>query len=225
MAQTEPVFDKHEREAAIARAAQEKTVYLFLKRAFDIIVSGVALLLLSPLMLVLMLLIYLDDPKAGPIYKQQRCGCQGKQFTFFKLRTMIPGADKMLDQLRHLNEMDGPVFKVTNDPRMTRLGPMLRKTSLDELPQLFNVLRGDMSLVGPRPPLPNEVAQYDSYTMQRLSVKPGLTCYWQIMPKRNSSSFEEWVALDLQYIQDRSVMTDLKILFKTAIVMIKAEGA
>lgn len=128
---------------------------------------------------------------------------------------MVPNADKMLDSLLNQNEMDGPVFKIKDDPRITRVGRFIRKTSIDELPQLVNVLEGDMSIVGPRPPLPREVEQYDDYEKQRLYITPGLTCYWQIQPRRNDMSFDEWLELDLKYIQERSFRTDLRVILRT----------
>jgi lipopolysaccharide/colanic/teichoic acid biosynthesis glycosyltransferase len=137
---------------------------------------------------------------------------------------MVPNADQMLEKIIHENEMDGPVFKIKNDPRITRIGRFLRKTSIDELPQLWNVLKGDMSLVGPRPPIPREVRQYDEYQYQRLLVTPGITCYWQVQPKRNSLSFDEWLELDIKYINEMSFKTDVKILFKTIGAVCGLEG-
>ena len=153
-------------------------------------------------MLIVAIVIVIDSPGAGPIFAQTRVGRDGKEFKFYKFRSMVPNADAMKDALMDQNEADGPAFKMKNDPRITRVGKFIRKTSIDELPQLFNVLKGEMSIVGPRPPVPREVALYDEYQMQRLLVTPGLTCYWQIQPHRNDLSFEKWLELDIQYIND-----------------------
>ncbi len=189
--------------------------YWFLRRTQDIVLASLALLLLWPLMLVTAILIVLDSPGAGPIFVQTRVGRDGQEFQFYKFRTMCPDAEEKLAQLLPYNEMDGPAFKMKDDPRITRLGRFLRKSSIDELPQLWNVLRGEMSIVGPRPGLPREVEQYDEYAKQRLMITPGLTCYWQIMPYRNRLSFEEWVDLDVKYIRERSFLTDWKIIWAT----------
>lgn len=199
--------------------------YLINKRIFDIVFSLAVLILLSPVYLILALLIVLDDPHAGPIYAQTRVGKDGKPFRFYKFRTMVKDADRMLDSLLDLNEKrDGPAFKIKDDPRITRVGRFLRKTSLDELPQFFNVLKGDMSVVGPRPPLPHEVAQYSPYHMQRLSVTPGLTCYWQTRKNRDAIQFEDWVEMDLQYIRERSYLLDLKLILLTVKVVTTGQG-
>ena len=175
-------------------------------------------------MVLISIIIVIDDPSAGPFYKQLRVGRHGKEFYMYKFRTMRANADKMIDQLAKQNEMDGPVFKIKDDPRITRVGHFLRKTSLDELPQLWNVLRGDMSIVGPRPALPREVAQYDDYQRQRLLIQPGLTCYWQIQPHRNDLSFDEWLELDLKYIRERSFLVDWKIIFSTVRAVLQLDG-
>lgn len=199
--------------------------YLINKRIFDIVFSLSVLILLSPVYLILALLIVLDDPHAGPIYAQTRVGKDGKPFRFYKFRTMVKDADRMLDSLLDLNEKrGGPAFKIKDDPRITRVGRFLRKTSLDELPQFFNVLKGDMSVVGPRPPLPHEVAQYSPYHMQRLSVTPGLTCYWQTSQNRDAIQFEDWVEMDLQYIRERSYLLDLKLILLTVKVVTTGQG-
>ena len=166
-------------------------------------------------MLITAIVIVIDSPGAGPIFCQDRVGRDGKVFRFYKFRSMVPNAEKQLDNLLKYNEMEGPAFKIKEDPRITRVGRFIRKTSIDELPQLWNVLKGDMSIVGPRPPLPREVAQYDEYQAQRLLVTPGLTCYWQIQPHRNQLTFDEWLELDLRYIKERSIITDWIIIFKT----------
>ena len=159
--------------------------------------------------------IIIDSPGASPIFHQDRVGRDGKVFRFYKFRSMVPNAEKQLDKLLKYNEMSGPAFKMKDDPRITRVGKFIRKTSIDELPQLWNILKGDMSIVGPRPSLPREAAQYDEYQKQRLLVTPGLTCYWQIQPHRNSLTFDEWLELDLRYIKERSIITDWIIIFKT----------
>ena len=206
-------------ESTEAPAPIQKTgpgiAYRFIKRAFDIAASAAGLIVLFPLLLVVSILIVVDDPKGSPIFVQTRVGKDGKEFRFYKFRSMVVNAEEQLDDLMDQNEMDGPVFKIRDDPRITRVGKLIRRTSIDELPQLWNVLRGDMSIVGPRPPVPREVKQYNSYQQQRLSVTPGLTCYWQVRKERNLCSFDEWVEMDLQYIRERSISTDLKIIFKT----------
>ena len=199
-------------------------LYWFGRRTQDIVFSLLALVVLSPLMLIIMAAIYIDDPHASPVFSQPRVGRGGRVFKFYKLRSMRANAEDMLKDLLKDNEMDGPVFKMANDPRITRVGSFIRKTSLDELAQLVNVLKDDMSIVGPRPPLPREVEQYDAYTFQRLYVTPGLSCYWQIQPHRNELSFEEWVDLDIKYIRERSFITDWKIIFRTVAVMLTRQG-
>ena len=198
--------------------------YWLLRRFQDIILSLLAIAVLWPFLLIVALIIVIDSPGAGPIFAQTRVGRDGKEFTFYKFRSMIPNAEAHLNELLPENEMHGPVFKIRDDPRITRVGRILRKCSIDELPQLFNVLRGDMSIVGPRPALPREVAQYDDYARQRLIVSPGLTCYWQIQPNRNQLSFDEWLELDIKYINERSFLTDWKIIFKTFAVVLGMTG-
>ena len=185
------------------------------RRVQDIILAILGMVLLWPLMLLVSIIIVIDSPGAGPIYKQIRVGRDGEEFVFYKFRSMRPNAEAELESLLEFNEMTGPVFKIKNDPRITKVGRFIRKTSIDELPQLWNVLRGDMSIVGPRPCLPREAAQYDEYAKQRLIITPGLTCYWQIQPYRNDLSFDEWLELDLKYIRERSFLVDWKIIFKT----------
>ena len=183
------------------------------RRIQDVVLSILALSVLWLPMLLMALIIEIDSPGASPIFAQTRIGRDGKPFTLYKFRSMHPHAEKELAELLPYNEMDGPVFKIKNDPRITRVGRFIRRSSIDELPQLFNVLRGDMSIVGPRPGTPREVAQYDDYARQRLIVTPGLSCYWQIQPDRNKLSFEAWMELDVKYIQERSFLTDWKIIF------------
>lgn len=194
------------------------------KRLFDIFFATLILLFFLPLMIVIAVVIVIDDPSAGPFYKQIRVGRHGKEFYMYKFRTMRANADKMIDELAKQNEMDGPVFKMKEDPRITRVGKILRKLSLDELMQFFNVLKGDMTLVGPRPPLPREVKFYTDYQRLRLLVTPGLTCTWQISKNRNDIPFDEWVEMDIEYIQTRTYLNDLKIMLKTPIVMLSATG-
>ena len=221
-------------ESTISAAPQisidrEKTLrshrrYWVLRRAQDIVFSLLALILLAPLALLISLAIVLDSPGDGAIFRQRRVGRDGKLFWLYKFRTMCPDAEEQLNELLSQNQMDGPVFKIKGDPRITRVGRFLRKTSLDELPQLLNVLQGDMSIVGPRPALPREVELYSDYQRQRLYVTPGLSCYWQIAPHRNEMSFDEWVALDLKYIQERSFWVDWKIIFLTVRAMLMKDG-
>lgn len=212
-----PVYATLSREQSIDRGEvlHSKRRYWIGRRTQDIIFSMIAILVLWPVVLICAILIVIDSPGASPFFIQDRVGRDGKIFRFLKLRTMKPRAENMLDSLLDQNEMDGPVFKIKNDPRITRVGKILRKTSIDELPQLINVLKGDMSIVGPRPAIPREVEQYTAYQRQRLYVTPGLTCYWQIQPHRNDLSFDEWLELDLKYIRERSFLTDWKIILKT----------
>lgn len=198
--------------------------YWVVRRAQDIILSLLALIVLCIPMLIVAIIIWVDDPHASPFFTQNRVGRNGKTFRFIKFRSMFADAEARLVDLMDQNEMDGPVFKIKNDPRITRVGKFIRKTSIDELPQLINILRGDMSIVGPRPAIPREVAQYDAYEKQRLYVTPGLTCYWQIQPHRNDLSFEEWLALDLKYIQERSFFVDWKIIFGTVGAVLGMQG-
>ena len=196
---------------------------LVLKRLTDVILSGTALFLLSPLFLILSLGIKLDD--GGPVmFSQTRVGQFGKPFQIHKFRSMRVDAERIREQLLHLNEMSGPVFKISDDPRVTRIGRWLRKLSLDELPQLYDVFVGNMSLVGPRPPLPTEVEQYDVQHRRRLSVKPGMTCLWQISG-RNEIDFQHWMELDLAYIDNWSLGEDLRILMRTIPAVLKGRGA
>ncbi len=193
------------------------------KRAMDLVIASVVLIVLLPLMLIIALVIKLDSP--GPVlFKQVRVGKGGKEFVMYKFRSMKGGAEEEQERLRALSEVDGPIFKIKNDPRCTRVGRILRRFSLDELPQLYNVLKGDMSLVGPRPPLPSEVAQYKEWHKKRLAVSPGMTGLWQVSG-RSLLSFDEMVLLDLYYIENWSPMLDLKILLRTIPKVITSEGA
>lgn len=193
------------------------------KLIFDILVSFFVLLIWFPVMILIALAIKADS-KGPVIFRQQRVGLRGRTFDIYKFRTMHIDAEEKKAQLESLNEMDGPVFKISNDPRITRVGKFLRKTGLDEIPQFFNVLNGDMSLVGPRPPLPSEVNKYERWQLRRLSMRPGITCIWQIAPNRNRISFNEWMRLDLQYIDSWSLKLDLLLLVKTVQTVIRGSG-
>jgi lipopolysaccharide/colanic/teichoic acid biosynthesis glycosyltransferase len=203
---------------------RRKKHYWMLRRAQDIFFSSLALIVLFPILLIIALAVYLDDPHGSPIFKQVRCGRDGRHFYMYKFRSMYVDAEDRLEELMKNNEMDGPAFKIKNDPRITRVGKFLRQTSLDELPQLWNVLRGDMSIVGPRPPLPREVEQYNAMQKQRMYVTPGLTCYWQIQPNRNDLTFDQWMNLDLKYIQERNFWVDWNIIFKTVKAVVGRQG-
>ena len=193
------------------------------KRLIDLIGAALALVVLAPVILVLASIVRATS--RGPVfYRSKRIGRGGCEFTFYKLRSMVKDADMKREHLNHLNEADGPVFKIARDPRITPIGRFMRTTSLDEVPQFWNVLRGDMSLVGPRPPIPEEVAQYEPWQLCRLDVRPGLTCLWQISG-RSRIGFQEWMRLDLEYIRHRSLRLDLKILVRTIPAVLSREGA
>ncbi|MBN2039647.1 MAG: sugar transferase [Spirochaetes bacterium] len=197
---------------------------LFLKSVIDYTSSAIMTLFLLPFILVIGAAIRIFS--RGPVFfKQERLGLNGRKFYLYKFRTMVPDAEKRLAELMHLNEADGPAFKIDKDPRIIPvIGRILRKTSLDELPQLFNVLKGEMSLVGPRPPIPSEVEQYDVWQRRRLSMKPGLTCIWQIAPNRNDIDFNRWMEMDLEYIDNWSLKQDFLILFRTMKVVVAGHG-
>ena len=193
------------------------------KTFMDFWISFVIIFLLSPFMLLLAILI--KTTSKGPvIFKQERVGLRGRKFYIYKFRTMVQNAEALKTQLMNLNESDGPAFKIRKDPRITVAGRILRKTGLDELPQLFNVLKGEMSLIGPRPPLPDEVEKYERWQIRRLSVKPGITCTWQIIPNRNDVIFEKWMKLDMQYIDNWSLKADFILFFRTIVSVFKAGG-
>jgi exopolysaccharide biosynthesis polyprenyl glycosylphosphotransferase len=211
---------------AIARiAVQERPLGARIaKRGVDIALSAVGLVVLAPILALLALAVKLTS--RGPVlFVHRRCGLGGHTFRFYKFRTMVQDAEARKRELEHLNEMKGPAFKMRRDPRITRLGGVLRKTSLDELPQLWNVLRGDMSLVGPRPPTPDEVERYTPRQLQRLSVIPGITGLWQVSGRSNIEDFDRWVDLDLRYVKSWSLWLDLRILLKTIIVVALVRGA
>jgi exopolysaccharide biosynthesis polyprenyl glycosylphosphotransferase len=204
-------------------SAPEHAPSLLAKRILDIVISSVLLVVLLPFLIIVGVLVKLTS-KGPIIYRQVRCGLYGRKFFLYKIRSMYDGAEDVLWEIKHLNEMDGPVFKMRNDPRVTPLGRFLRKSSIDEWPQFWNVLRGDMSLVGPRAPLPEEVKEYTRWQRRRLSVKPGITCLWQVSG-RNEIDFHEWMKLDLHYIDNWSLLLDLKILLRTFPVVLFGKGA
>jgi lipopolysaccharide/colanic/teichoic acid biosynthesis glycosyltransferase len=197
--------------------------YFFIKRIFDILFSILALFVLLPLLLATMIAIKLDS-RGKVIFSQQRTGKNGKPFILYKFRSMYEGAELDREYLNDQNEMDGPVFKISKDPRMTKVGRVIRKYSIDELPQLINIIRGEMSIVGPRPLVLYETEKFTDYENKRHLVKPGLTCYWQI-GGRNTLSFQEWIYLDLKYITEMSLKTDIKLIFKTIKVVVMKKGA
>lgn len=194
--------------------SQDSKVYFVIKRVIDIVLAAIGLLVFSPIMLIVVIAIKLEDFKGPVLFSQERVGKLGEIFKMYKFRSMYVDAEQRLQELQHLNEQTGPVFKIKDDPRITKVGKFIRKTSLDELPQLVNVLRGEMSIVGPRPALPREVKQYNAYQKQRLLVKPGITCIWQVSG-RNNIGFDEWVELDLEYIKNQSLGLDIKLILQT----------
>jgi len=207
----------------VAQAREADPVYRIVKRTMDAVLSAFILLLFAPLFLLIALLIRIDSP-GGPFFKQVRVGKQGKPFSFYKFRSMIRDAERYKTSLRDLNEAEEPLFKMREDPRVTTVGKILRKTSLDELPQMWNVLRGDMSLVGPRPHLPEEVERYTAEQRERLSVTPGIVCLWQAT-QRCSNAFNEWIESDLEYIRTRSLATDLRIVLRTVGIVLSWKKA
>ncbi|MCD2502302.1 sugar transferase [Clostridium sp. NSJ-145] len=202
---------------------QKSKNYKFLKRGIDVIASLCGLILLSPILLVTMVLIKLES-KGPVIFSQERVGRYGKKFKMYKFRSMVVNAEELKKNLEAQNEMSGPMFKMKDDPRVTKVGRFIRKTSLDEIPQLVNILKGDMSLVGPRPSLPKEVEQFESWMNKRHEVKPGLTCYWQVSG-RNNIDFEEWMKLDIKYVEERSLLIDIKLILKTVLVLFGDKNA
>ncbi len=210
-------------QASPVRAPAEGFYLRAGKRIVDLVGALVALVLAAPLLLLAAIMIKLES--RGPVvYRSTRIGRNGRAFTFFKLRSMVNDADQMRHHVAHLNECDGPVFKISRDPRVTRVGRFLRRSSIDEIPQFINVLRGEMSLVGPRPPIPDEVAKYEPWQMHRLDIAPGITCLWQISG-RSRIGFQEWMRLDLEYIRNRSLAMDVKILLRTIPAVLSREGA
>lgn len=206
------------------KADQGNRIYLFFKRVIDIFGSSFGLIILSPLFLIVAIAIKVEDSKGSVLFSQKRVGQYGKEFNMYKFRSMVSNAEELKAKLMEQNEMSGPMFKMKHDPRITKVGKFIRKTSIDELPQLINILKGEMSLVGPRPSLPKEVAKFESWMLKRLEVKPGLTCYWQVMG-RNDIDFEDWMKLDIKYVHDRNLWLDIKLIFKTFFVLFGDESA
>lgn len=197
--------------------------YLIAKRITDVLFSGIGLIILSPVFVIVAIAIKLDSK--GPIFfKQDRVGKDEEIFSMYKFRSMVVNAEELKKELENQNEMSGPMFKMKKDPRITRVGRFIRKTSIDELPQLVNVIKGDMSLVGPRPSLPKEVEQFEPWMKERLTVQPGITCFWQVMG-RNSIPFEEWMKLDVKYVRERNYFLDIKLIFKTFFVLFGDDSA
>lgn len=211
--------------AAAGRLRTGRLGYRAVKRAFDVAFSACVLVCLSWLFLIVAVAIKVDDPEGPVIFRQVRVGRDGREFVMYKFRSMCADAESRLAALESRNEKDGPVFKIADDPRVTRVGRFIRKTSIDELPQFANVLKGDMSVVGPRPALPREVAEYTERDRQRLLVRPGLTCYWQTRRNRDAITFDEWVDLDLLYIRKCSLWADLKLIARTVGVVLTAQGS
>ena len=205
------------------RAGRE-VLYRFTKRAFDIAFSTAAIVLGSWLYALIVLAIKIDDPSGPVLFKQLRVGKDGRTFRMWKFRSMRVGAEAEVATLMQYNEKDGPVFKMHDDPRVTRVGKFLRAHSLDELPQFFNVLMGQMSVVGPRPGLPSECSSYNYYQAYRLNCKPGIASYWQVQPDRDTISFDEWMRLDVLYLRTCSFLTDLRIIFQTVFAVLRAQG-
>lgn len=197
--------------------------YYFFKRAIDMFCSLTGLIVLSPILLVVGIAIRLES-KGPVIFSQERIGKGGEKFKIYKFRSMVLNAEELKEKLNSKNEMSGPMFKMKEDPRVTKVGKFIRKTSIDEFPQLFNILKGEMSLVGPRPSLPQEVMKFEDWMMERLEVKPGLTCYWQVSG-RNDIDFEDWMKLDIKYVRERNMLIDIKLVFKTFFVLFGDEHA
>lgn len=200
-----------------------RNTYEFLKRLMDIICSMSALIVLAPILIVVVILIKIES-KGPVIFSQERVGINNKKFKMYKFRSMVVNAEDMKEKLEKQNERKGPMFKIKNDPRITTIGRFIRKTSIDELPQLINILKGEMSIVGPRPSLPKEVIQFEPWMLERLKVKPGLTCYWQVQG-RDHIEFEDWMRLDVKYVKDRNFLLDIKLIFKTFFVFLGDQNA
>ncbi|MDM0979086.1 sugar transferase [Clostridium perfringens] len=217
-------MEKVQEEKEYIKADRGNRIYLFFKRAIDILGSGFGLIILSPVFLIVAIAIKLEDSKGSVLFSQKRVGQYGKEFNMYKFRSMVSNAEELKAKLMEQNEMSGPMFKMKHDPRITKVGKFIRKTSIDELPQLINILKGEMSLVGPRPSLPKEVDKFEPWMLERLEVKPGLTCYWQVMG-RNDIDFEDWMKLDVKYVHDRNLWLDVKLIFKTFFVLFGDESA
>lgn len=208
---------------SIEEISKSRHGYFFVKRLMDIVCSGLALVVLSPILAIIAVAIKMES-KGPVVFCQKRIGKDGAPFYMYKFRSMCVDAEEVLKVLEEKNEADGPVFKMKEDPRVTKVGKFIRKHSLDELLQLVNILKGDMTIVGPRPALPNEVEEYDDFAKIRLTVKPGLTCYWQVMG-RSDISFEDWMKLDVKYINEMSIWLDIKLILKTIPAILKGDGA
>lgn len=204
-------------------SSMEFSFYEVIKRLIDVVCSFLGVLVLSPLFIIIAIIIKTTS-KGPAFFSQKRVGKNGKEFDMYKFRSMVVNAEELKEKLAAQNEMSGPMFKMKDDPRVTKVGKFIRKTSIDELPQLWNVLKGDMSLVGPRPSLPKEVAQFEKWMYKRLEVKPGLTCYWQVSG-RNNIDFEDWMKLDIKYVDERSTWIDIKLIFKTVGVLFGDKNA
>ena len=207
---------------------KDKPVYRFFKRFFDVLLSVFALVVLSPVLLLIALLIFLDDPHGSPIFIQKREGKNRRKFRLVKFRSMVVNAEELLENLRKkgitIKDPSDPTYKMKDDPRITRFGRFIRKTSIDELPQLINIILGHMSIVGPRPPLTREVNQYNDFAMQRLLVRPGLTCIWQSTRNRDEVKFPDWMKMDVRYIHDCGFLLDCKLILKTFAIVFTANG-
>ena len=204
-------------------SSMDFSLYEVIKRLIDVICSFIGVVILSPLFIIIAIIIKITSK--GPVFfSQKRVGKKGKEFDMYKFRSMVVNAEELKEKLAAQNEMSGPMFKMKDDPRVTKVGKIIRKTSIDELPQLWNVLKGDMSLVGPRPSLPKEVDKFEKWMHKRLEVKPGLTCYWQVSG-RNNIDFEDWMKLDIRYVEERSTWVDIKLIFKTVRVLFGDKNA
>lgn len=225
----EKTFRRHKTflgvDTTLLTTVPQRISYLFAKRAMDFLLSLAGLIVLAPVFVLIAVAIKLSRPKGPVFYPWHVLGKNGKPFVGYKFRTMVPNADQLKQQLLAFNEMQGPVFKMRNDPRITGLGRFLRKFSLDELPQLYSVLKGDMSLVGPRPPSRQEAESFEFWHRRKLSVKPGITCLWQVNGRSEIRNFDEWVHLDLEYIQSASLLLDLKIIWLTIPAVLSGRGA
>lgn len=219
--ETNQVLEDKEKEY---QPPEPKPVYEVCKRIFDVVMCVFALIVLSPVFLAVIIAIFIED-RGAPFYASTRLTKGGKEFKMYKFRSMYPDADKKLEELLKYNEMEGPAFKMENDPRITKVGHFIRRTSIDELPQLINIIKGDMSIIGPRPPLPREVEQYTPYQMHRLDVKTGLACYHECRGRSDDKDFDRWVESDLKYIRERSMLTDLKVILWTIRVVLTGKGA
>lgn len=219
--ETNQVLEDKEKEY---QPPEPKPVYEVCKRIFDVVMCVFALIVLSPVFLAVIIAIFIED-RGAPFYSSIRLTKGGREFKMYKFRSMYPDADKKLEELLKYNEMEGPAFKMENDPRITKVGHFIRRTSIDELPQLINIIKGDMSIIGPRPPLPRDVEQYTPYQMHRLDVKTGLACYHECQGRSDDKDFDRWVESDLKYIRERSMLTDLKVILWTIRVVLTGKGA